>query len=168
MDAEEPSGSQPAKRRKTFHEENSSRYLNMLTEVEAELGTEDLEKLVDIAKHEDKNFRFEDTGVQSKFLANIGNNGLFTENDLSWLEAALMKVHNRDAANIVCNFAYGKGGGGCPTSFLWRFVTAGHQEVLKRVYMRNGTTIFTRYFRETISLPVGSSFPPPEGKRKET
>ncbi|XP_071850563.1 interferon-induced very large GTPase 1-like [Apostichopus japonicus] len=108
MDAEEPSGSQPAKRRKTFHEENSSRYLNMLTEVGAELSTEDLEKLVDIAKHEDKNFRFEDTGVQPKVLANIGNNGLFTENDLSWLEAALMKVHNRDAANIVCNFAYGK------------------------------------------------------------
>ncbi|PIK36116.1 hypothetical protein BSL78_27059 [Apostichopus japonicus] len=108
MDAEEPSGSQPAKRRKTFHEENSSRYMNMLTEVEAELSTEDLEKLVDIAKYEDKNFRFEDTGVQPKVLANIGNNGLFTENDLSWLEAALMKVHNRDAANIVCNFAYEK------------------------------------------------------------
>ncbi|XP_071850825.1 interferon-induced very large GTPase 1-like [Apostichopus japonicus] len=108
MDAEEPSGSQPAKRRKTFHEENSSRYLNMLTEVEAELGTEDLEKLVDIAKHEDENFRFENTGVQTKVLANIGNNGLFTENDLSWLEAALMKVHKRDAANIVCNFAYEK------------------------------------------------------------
>ncbi|XP_071849761.1 interferon-induced very large GTPase 1-like [Apostichopus japonicus] len=108
MDAEEPSGIQPAKRRKTFHEENSSRYLNMLTEVEAELSTEDLEKLVDIAKDEDKNFRFKDTGVQPKVLANIGNNGLFTENDLSWLEAALMKVRNRDAANIVCNFAYGK------------------------------------------------------------
>ncbi|XP_071850417.1 interferon-induced very large GTPase 1-like [Apostichopus japonicus] len=108
MDGEEPSGSQPAKRRKTFHEENSSRYLNMLTEVEAELSTEDLEKLVDIAKHEDENFRFEDTGVQPNVLANIGNNGLFTENDLSWLEAALMKVHTRDAANIVCNFAYGK------------------------------------------------------------
>lgn len=79
--------------------------MSMLQKVESKLQTSDIQKLAQMAK-------LNATGVvpgSQSTLHDIRATGLFSENNLSWLEEALMKIHNNKAANIVCGFAYGRG-----------------------------------------------------------